>query len=133
MPHCRGSAVLKSVGLIYHRRKVHGAFATDCLSLIKLPKTCHTLPVLSIIITSRPLKKGPLLQQSQSVFIRVNPRLMWNIPFHWWGKPQPTELLRLPSWHIWTSRSFARCLLDQRWFHYAIRTTQYAVRVRNPR
>jgi hypothetical protein len=78
------------VGLIYQRRKVHGAFATDSLSLIKLPKTCHTLPVLSIIITSRPLKKGPLLQQSQSVFTRVNPRLMWNIPFHWWGKPHPT-------------------------------------------
>jgi hypothetical protein len=48
---CPSSAILKSVGLIYQRRKVHGAFATDALSLSKLPRTTCIVPHFPAIVT----------------------------------------------------------------------------------
>ena len=59
----RPSAKLKSVGLICPRRKVHGAFATDCLSSCKFPKPSPILP----IVPSRDKhirQKSPLLDKT---------------------------------------------------------------------
>jgi hypothetical protein len=39
--------ILKSVGLIYQRRKVHGALATDCLWLRKLQNMSCILPIVA--------------------------------------------------------------------------------------
>ena len=41
----RLSANLKSVGLIYRRCAIHGSFATDSLSLRKLPNAKRILPI----------------------------------------------------------------------------------------
>ena len=44
--HCPGSAIVESVGMLYQRRKIHGAFATDSLSLCKLPNTYRILRIV---------------------------------------------------------------------------------------
>ena len=49
--HCPSLAIVKSVGLICQRRKVHGALATDCLLLRKLPETQGILPIAPVSVT----------------------------------------------------------------------------------